>query len=195
MGPKRSHRPERAVAGGPIVVRTAPRSATTRSARHRTRRLYEPSPADPWPRLGGGARSDAVEALGVGGEELVAGPGVEGGGGFVEGGPELVEGAVQAVDGEVAGEEAAVDTEGLEGGFEPGREPSGAHGAGGSRETRELAVDVGPEGGEGVDAGLPRRSLVVGAGLGPAGVLHDDDQVVMALQPARRHVELLGAGE
>src|SRR5690242_18314851 len=84
--------------------------------------------------------SEAVDALGVGGEELVPRLVVEAGGDLAVGGEQLVEGAVEAVDGEVAGEEAAVDAEDLDGLLDPGPEHAGVHRAQGHGEPRQLAA-------------------------------------------------------
>ena len=45
-----------------------------------------------------------------------------------------------------------------------------------------------------VDAGPPQGALLVGIRAGPSGVLDDDDQVVEAGEPLRRHPKLIGVG-
>jgi len=93
---------------------------------------------------------------------------------------------------EVAGEHAAVDTEGLDGVLEPGREDGGTHRPERHRETRQLAHYVVSQAGERVDASPPERALLLRIRARPSGVLDDNDQIIETGELGRRDLKLTG---
>src|SRR5436190_9558326 len=136
--------------------------------------------------------SAAVEAFGVGGEELVAGLGVAIGRHLVEAGLELVVGAVHGVDGEVAREHAPIDAERRETVLEPRAELVAIHRVQGHGEPGQLAVHVVTQRSEGRDAALPEVELLGAVRSRPAGVLDDDREVVPVGQRRGGGFQLVG---
>src|SRR3954447_4149935 len=136
--------------------------------------------------------SAAVEPFGVAGEELLAGVGVEMGGGAVVCGVQLVERPVHGVDGEVAREHAAVDAERLDAVLDPRTQHGRVRGVQGHRQPGQLAVDVVAHRRERRDPPPPERELLGLIGPRPAGVLDDHGEVAPVGQRRRRALELVG---